>query len=188
MRKATRQEDIVARWGGDEFAVILPRTDEVTAASVRERILALCAEAEANPIRPSLALGSATNMDGSTDLDGLLKLAEDRMYRHKLMEGKSARNAILQSIKKMLYEKSYETEEHAGRMINIAPPFRRVIRALDRRDGRAGLLAVPARHGQDRHPRTNPAQKRQAVTGTNGRSEKKDPGKMAIISPNQHRS
>ena len=127
MRKATRQEDIVARWGGDEFAVILPRTDEVTAASVRERILALCAEAEANPIRPSLALGSATNMDGSTDLDGLLKLAEDRMYRHKLMEGKSARNAILQSIKKMLYEKSYETEEHAGRMINIAHRFGRVI-------------------------------------------------------------
>ncbi len=127
MRKATRQEDIVARWGGDEFAVILPRTDEVTAASVRERILALCAEAEANPIRPSLALGSATNMDNSTDLDGLLKLAEDRMYRHKLMEGKSARNAILQSIKKMLYEKSYETEEHAGRMINIAHSFGRVI-------------------------------------------------------------
>jgi diguanylate cyclase (GGDEF)-like protein/PAS domain S-box-containing protein len=123
LRKATRQEDIVARWGGDEFAIILPRTDESAAAKVRERVLRLCDEAEAAPIRPSLALGSATNTDGSSNMEALLKLAEDRMYRHKLMEGKSARNAILQSIKKMLYEKSYETEEHAGRMIEIAHLF-----------------------------------------------------------------
>lgn len=127
IRKSTRREDIVARWGGDEFAIILPKTDEVTAAAVRERILDLCSQAKADPIQPSLALGSATNTDGSNDLEALLKLAEDRMYRHKLMEGKSARNAILQSIKKMLYEKSYETEAHAGRMIDIAHKFGRII-------------------------------------------------------------
>lgn len=127
LRKSTRKEDIVARWGGDEFAIILPKTDEAAATAVRERILDLCNEAPADPIRPSLALGSATNTNGSNDLEALLKLAEDRMYRHKLMEGKSARNAILQSIKRMLYEKSYETEAHAGRMIDIARKFGRII-------------------------------------------------------------
>ena len=120
MKKATRHEDIVARWGGDEFAVILPRTDEQAAGPIRERILQLCEEAESDPLRPSLALGSATNMDGSSDLVALLKLAEDRMYRHKLTEGKSARNSILLSIEKMLYEKSCETEEHANRMADVS--------------------------------------------------------------------
>ena len=120
LRKVTRKEDIVARWGGDEFAIILPHTDEQAAAEMRERILQLCAEAENCPIKPSLALGSATNMDSSEDLVELLKLAEDRMYRHKLREGRSARSALLRSIEKMIYEKSYETEEHANRITSIS--------------------------------------------------------------------
>jgi len=53
--------------------------------------LNLCAEADCDPIQPSRALGSATNTESAVtthDLLGPLKLAEDRMYRHKLMEGK----------------------------------------------------------------------------------------------------
>ncbi len=142
LKGATRHEDIVARWGGDEFAIILPRTDEQAGASVRERILACCTEAPADPIQPSLALGSATNTDGSSDLMALLKLAEDRMYRHKLMEGKSARNVILQSIEKMIYEKSCETEEHASRMREFAGRLGRAVGLDDYELEELSLLSV----------------------------------------------
>lgn len=142
LQKATRHEDIVARWGGDEFAIILPRTDEQAAAVIRDRILQFCAESDNKPIQPSLALGSATNTDGSNDLIQLLKIAEDRMYRHKLMESKSARNNLILSIGKMVYEKSYETEEHASRMSYIAQTVGRVIGLTDFEREELSLLTL----------------------------------------------
>jgi len=145
LKKVTRHEDIVARWGGDEFAIILPKTNQQDAAAIRERILQLCAEAPLDPIQPSLAMGSATNTEPSikaNDLQELLKLAEDRMYRHKLMEGKSARNTLLMSIKNMLFEKSCETQEHANRLKEISEKFGRAIGLSNFEQEELSLLSI----------------------------------------------
>ncbi|MFO7636472.1 MAG: diguanylate cyclase [Clostridia bacterium] len=115
-RSVTRKEDICARWGGDEFAIILPRTPENTAMEIRARILEACRLSDPFPIQPSIALGSASKTDESQSLADVLKEAEDRMYRHKLLEDKSNRSSIIASLEKTLVEKSHETEEHAKRM------------------------------------------------------------------------
>jgi len=44
LRVATRENDVVGRFGGDEFAVVLPQTDADGAASVGERLLELLRE------------------------------------------------------------------------------------------------------------------------------------------------
>ncbi len=44
LRVATRENDVVGRFGGDEFAVVLPQTDAEGAASVGERLLELLRE------------------------------------------------------------------------------------------------------------------------------------------------
>jgi diguanylate cyclase (GGDEF)-like protein len=44
LRVATRENDVVGRYGGDEFAVVLPQTDVDGASSVGERLLELLRE------------------------------------------------------------------------------------------------------------------------------------------------
>ena len=142
IRQSIRHEDIASRWGGDEFAIILPQTDEPGAKVICDRILNLCAMSDHKPIPPSLSLGCATASTTDTDLTDLLKLAEDRMYRHKLMESKSYRNNLIYSIEKMVFEKSYETEEHASRLSDLSQRIGQAIGLNDYEMEELRLLSV----------------------------------------------
>ncbi len=122
-----RKEDVIARWGGDEFVILLPKTESRVAEEVCERIKGACRTSDLCPIRPSIALGSATKVDVSEESEGLLRRAEERMYRAKLGESTSARSAIIASLTKTLREKSCETEEHAERLRGYAVRLGRVL-------------------------------------------------------------
>lgn len=85
LKAAFRGEDIVARVGGDEFAVLLPDTDAAAVDHVLTRLRNRI-ESE-NKIRQgtrlSLALGAATGNDHAMLIDAL-KHADQRMYEDKL--------------------------------------------------------------------------------------------------------
>ncbi len=120
LRGSCRERDIIARWGGDEFAVLLTDTDEGKATEICGRVRHACEQSAADPIRPSISLGWSVKTSPSQDLNMILHEAEDHMYRHKLLESKSVRSSILLSLEKTLFEKSLETEEHARRILVLA--------------------------------------------------------------------
>ncbi len=89
----------------------------------------------------SLALGVATKTDIKEKIDKAITEAEEDMYRKKLLESKSARSAMILSLEKALFEKSYETEEHTRRLKAMA---RKVGKAFGMSDSQLNDLAVLA--------------------------------------------
>lgn len=88
MRESIRAEDVVARFGGDEFVLLLPRTGLLPAQALVGRIEARLREetyhwaGRDHPL-PSVSFGIAWfPEDGRTD-DALLAVADERMYEDK---------------------------------------------------------------------------------------------------------
>lgn len=89
---ATRDDDIVVRYGGDEFVVICDAAGEEAAAEIAERIrLAVSAPYPWLPedLAPAASVGVATGVlfDGISPIDRLIREADQAMYRAKNVGG-----------------------------------------------------------------------------------------------------
>ncbi|NSW76479.1 MAG: PAS domain-containing protein, partial [Candidatus Atribacteria bacterium] len=121
--RSCRKEDIVARWGGDEFLILLPKTSSEVAREIIERIRRLCQEESeriGGNIPLSISLGCATKEKKEEAIQDIINEAESRMYRNKLVESRSARSVLIVSLERSLWEISEETEVHSQRLKDIA--------------------------------------------------------------------
>jgi diguanylate cyclase (GGDEF)-like protein/PAS domain S-box-containing protein/putative nucleotidyltransferase with HDIG domain len=140
LKGSCRKEDIIARWGGDEFVILLPQTTRKEGEKLCKRIKSKCNATYLGDIPVSLALGVAAKEDISSNLFGTLKEAEDFMCKQKLAEDKSIRSAVLNALLKTLGARSYETEEHTCRMQILALKFGEKLGLSDPELARLSLL------------------------------------------------
>ncbi|UMZ72602.1 PAS domain S-box protein [Natranaerofaba carboxydovora] len=119
LKDSCRKEDIIARWGGDEFVVLLPMTSKKSAEEIAKRVLCNCENSFIKTIPVSMSLGYATKDSFEIDLEDVLVKAENYMYKQKIAESKSKSGSVLLALLRTLQAKSFETEEHVQRMQKI---------------------------------------------------------------------
>lgn len=77
-----RTSDIVARWGGEEFAILLPNTDEGLALTLAERLRSEVSASDTAGLQISISIGLVTSSE-VTQSAQLLQQADNALYRAK---------------------------------------------------------------------------------------------------------
>jgi|AntRauTorckE6833_2_1112554.scaffolds.fasta_scaffold00709_9 diguanylate cyclase (GGDEF)-like protein/PAS domain S-box-containing protein len=115
-RKIFREEDIITRWGGDEFLILLPQTEGKEAQQICDRIRKKCSKTKEFTVPVSIALGYAEKENLDEDIYECINKADEMMYKNKLVESRSVKGNVLKALLNTLRSKCHETEEHAWRL------------------------------------------------------------------------
>jgi diguanylate cyclase (GGDEF)-like protein/PAS domain S-box-containing protein len=116
LRRECRSDDIIARIGGDEFVLLLPKTESDMAEVISNRIQHSIKSEKVQSLQLSVSYGWETKRDPAIDMTEIFKNAENNMYVHKLVESASTRYGIVDVIKKTLNDKNSSEEQHAKRV------------------------------------------------------------------------
>lgn len=124
LKDSMRKEDILGRWGGDEFIVLLPETTAEEADEIRKRIISKLKNTY-NDERPiTISLGLATkNEDDEKGIKKIIEEADYKMYKNKASMHQKKNNPLINMIKKKIKQEKLNMGE-MYRMDNLIEMFK----------------------------------------------------------------
>jgi len=146
IKSCCRENDVLARMGGDEFALLMPKTDGLEALEVLKRIQDGCKKYNSKitneAFHISVSLGFSTKVSVDQSFNAIMKIADKYMYQRKLLEHKSMHSTIIASIRATLLEKDEQTEEHCERLIKLSRKIGSIIKLSEKEMDELELLAT----------------------------------------------
>mgnify|MGYP002409222171 CR=1 FL=1 len=115
-----RPDDVIARWGSDEFILLLPNTTYEETKNI-VRLIKEAFHRESNEIvRSSMSIGWSTKVSEGVEFAEVLKNAENDMYKHKMIQNSGFKGNLINAIISTLYVKNPREEAHSERVGEIA--------------------------------------------------------------------
>ncbi len=118
-RRTCRADDIIARWGGDEFVILLPKTSKKDAEGIAMRIRDDFASRQVRAIKGSISMGIACKTSLNQDISGVLGDAEELMYSVKTLERDSVTDEEICSLTELFYRSNPNEESHSKRVLEL---------------------------------------------------------------------
>lgn len=122
IRSAVKSNGVISRIGGDEFCILLPKTDEKAAQEIAETIVKITDLMNHNNtvIPISMSVGLATsNTDDDEDIYSIYRRADDDMYRYKISQSSSEKSRVIDMLLSALSERDYVTQGHVERISRL---------------------------------------------------------------------
>lgn len=142
MKKELRADDILARIGGDEFVLLLPKTDSVEAQLIINRLRDKISETVIDKISASVSFGFDTKKEEFEDMEKVFSQAEDYMYRRKLLESGSMKSEMITLITRSLYERDKDEQSHSERVAELCKKIAKTMNLESHQIGEIGLLGM----------------------------------------------
>jgi len=126
--KACRADDIIARMDGDEFVILLPKTNAIETEIIIKRIHKELSKLKIKSLNVSISFGSGHINSEKDNFEKVFIEAENKMYQNKLLVSPSIRGLALDTILNTLFEIDEATKEHSEMVSSIS---KSIAEALD---------------------------------------------------------
>lgn len=126
LKKCFRKGDLVARIGGDEFAIVLPNVSRQVIEAACDKIYQAVAITGNSPVTMGLPFSLSVGCSAGTSADTigsvkeLLQQADASMYQEKLRRSPATHSAILAAAVKQLETRDFISDGHAERVEQLA--------------------------------------------------------------------
>ncbi len=137
LKKECRADDIIARMGGDEFVVLLPKTASDYAVAIMDRVSEGVKGEKIEDIPLSISWGVDVKTDRDESIEKVFENAEDSMYRNKISDKTSYHHRSVQLILETLFARSEFEKSHSE---NVGTLSERIGKAMGLSRVEAGEL------------------------------------------------